>query len=486
MFFLKKMLTGVAVFIIITGLITPPDAKSISAREEEKLSKEFLIAVKKHYEFIDDPIIVNYLNTVGQRLVKIFPPMPFEFHFYMVLDDTYNAFAGPAGHIFMHSGLFQALESEEEVAGIIGHEIAHVTSRHISDRIERSAKIGAASLAGVAAGVLLGLAGAGKAATAVSMGAVAAGQSSVLAYSREDEIQADQVGLIYLTKAGYSGQGLLSSLKKIRSREWFGTKQIPTYLKTHPASEDRLAYIGSWLASHAEKVKKATSVPIDSSGFEMAHLRLATLYGDPETVLKDLRARLKKNPSDAMANYSYGVLLARTGDRKQAALHLKKALEQRAFDPNILTELARIYFIDGRNQEALNTLEGALSIAPQDPEANLLMADIRISLENKAEAIEILQKLVTQHPEHVRALYLLGNTYGKQGQFGLAHYYLGRYYKADGKNRKAVFQFQKALDMIKDSDKKDEIKAILKDLKKPVGNEKSKSVGLKRMNREAK
>jgi len=93
MLLLKKKLAGIAVFIFLTGLITPPGAQSISAKEEEKLAKEFLIAVKKYYQFIDDPIIVNYLNDIGQRLVKVFPSMPFEFHFYMVHDDTYNAFA---------------------------------------------------------------------------------------------------------------------------------------------------------------------------------------------------------------------------------------------------------------------------------------------------------------------------------------------------------------------------------------------------------
>ncbi len=472
MLFLKKNLAGITIFIFLTGLIAPPGAESISTKEEEKLAKEFLVAVKKHYKFIDDPIIVNYLNTVGQRLVKVFPSMPFEFHFNMVHDDSYNAFAGPAGHIFIHSGLFRAMESEEELAGIIGHEIAHVTSRHISDRIERSTKIGAATLAGVAAGILLAVAGAGKAASAVTVGSVAAGQSSVLAYSREDEIQADQVGLIYLNKAGYSGKGLLSTLKKIRSREWFGTEQIPTYLKTHPASEERIAYIGSLLASNKEVIENSESQPVNHYDFERAHLRLATLYGNPVAVLKNLQARLKKNPSDSMAHYSYGVLLSKTGDRQEAVVHFKKALEQNAFDPNILTELGRLYFLEGRNQEAFNTLEGALSIAPQDMEAQLLMADIQISLANKTEAISILEKLVIQNPEHVRALYLLGNTYGKQGQLGLAHYYLGKYYKADGQARKAVFQFQKALKLIKDSDKEKEIKAILKDLKKPVKHKK--------------
>ncbi len=469
---LKKII-GLTLCVLVSGLITPPRATSITVKEEEKLVKEFMIAVKKHYQFIDDPIIVNYLNRVGQRLVKVFPQMPFEFHFYMVLDDTYNAFAGPAGHIFMHSGLFKAMESEEELAGIIGHEIAHVTSRHISDRIERSSKINAATLAGVAAGVLLGIAGAGKAGTAVSMGSMAAGQSSVLAYSREDEMQADQIGLKYLTKAGYTGKGLLTSLKKIRNKEWFGSDQIPTYLKTHPASEERLAYIGTWLASHAQQADVHEADPVNNSDFERAHLRLQTLYGDPDVVAKELEARLKKNPSDAMAHYSYGILLSKRGNRQKAALHLRKALEQNAFDHNILVELAHVYFLDGKTPKALNTLEGALSIAPQDPEARLLMAEIQSELAHRTEAIDILQGLVAQNPENKRALYLLGNTHGKQGNLGLAHYYLGRYYQAEGQARNAVIQFQKALKLIKDSEKASEIEAMLKELKKPVEPEES-------------
>ena len=98
-----------------------------------------------------------------------------------------------------------------------------------------------------AAGIFLGAAGAGDVGSAVIMGSMAAGQSAMLAYSREDELQADQMGLVYLYDAGYGGEGLLNSLKTIRSKQWFGTEQVPNYLMTHPASEDRMANIDVWL-----------------------------------------------------------------------------------------------------------------------------------------------------------------------------------------------------------------------------------------------
>jgi predicted Zn-dependent protease len=154
------------------------------------------------------------VNDVGQKVVAVLPPQPFKYRFYVIKEDGYNAFASPAGHIFVNSGLIEAMESEEELAGVIAHEIAHVSLRHISKKIERSKKIGMATLAGVVAGVLLGSGGAAEAASAVTVGTLAAGQSVALAYSRDDEAEADQVGLEHLNRAGYSAQGLLTVLKK--------------------------------------------------------------------------------------------------------------------------------------------------------------------------------------------------------------------------------------------------------------------------------
>ena len=187
--------------------------------------------------------VVAYVNNIGKRILSALPQQPFKYRFYVIDEDVYNAFATPAGHIFVYTGLLDAMEEEEELAGILGHEIAHVYCRHISQKIERSKKIGVATLAGIAAGILLGVGGAGEAASAVTMGSMAAGQTAELSYSRENEMQADQFGLKFITEAGYSASGLLKILKKIRSKTWFGSDQIPKYLMTHPAVEDRIAFI---------------------------------------------------------------------------------------------------------------------------------------------------------------------------------------------------------------------------------------------------
>ncbi|MBT8356680.1 MAG: M48 family metalloprotease, partial [Deltaproteobacteria bacterium] len=237
--FIAKLVSLSMIFLLATGAFIPKAALSITAAEEEELSREFMKVIYKKLKFVEDPVIVNYVNKIGKKIVSILPPQPFNYRFYVIEEDIFNAFATPAGHIFIYSGLMAAMENEEELAGILGHEIAHVFCRHISQKIDRSKKISIATLAGIAAGIFLGAEGAGEVGSAVVVGSMAAGQSMTLAYSREDERQADQIGLNYLTKAGYTGYGLLSVFKKIRSKHWFGPEQIPTYLTTHPAPEDR-------------------------------------------------------------------------------------------------------------------------------------------------------------------------------------------------------------------------------------------------------
>ena len=216
--------------LLVFHMILSPVALGITIQEEEELSKELLQVIKKRLSLIKDPLVVDYVNKIGKSILANLPPQPFKYQFYVVNQHVYNAFATPAGHIFINSGLLTALETEEELAGILAHEIAHVVSRHISQNIDRSPKIGLATLAGVAAGIFIGAGGAAALGNAVVAGSMAAGQSATLAYSREDELQADQLALDYLYRAGYGGRGLLESMQKIRSKQWIGTDQIPDRL----------------------------------------------------------------------------------------------------------------------------------------------------------------------------------------------------------------------------------------------------------------
>ena len=274
--------------LLVFGLTLPGTASGLTIQEEEELSKEFIKVVAQNFQMIKDSVVLDTVERVGREILSSMPTQPFDYHFYVIKEDVYNAFATPAGHIYINSGLLAAMENESELAGILAHEISHVSARHISQKIDRSKKVQLATLAGMAAGVFLGVGGAGAAANAVTVGSMAAGQSIMLAYSREDEMQADQLGLICLEKAGYSGNGLLTVLEKIRSKDWFGSS-TPSYLKTHPASEDRMRYIDTWMEQHPEKKQ-----PRDEYEFKRARAFLIATYDEAAQLWNVFNRRWKR------------------------------------------------------------------------------------------------------------------------------------------------------------------------------------------------
>jgi predicted Zn-dependent protease len=424
------------------------------------MSKEFMELVRSQFPLIRDPIIVDYVNQVGSRILAAVPPQPFVYQFHVLHEDVYNAFATPAGHIFFNSGLFAALESEEELAGIIGHEIAHVVCRHISDRIESSKKIGMATLAGMVAGVLLGAGGAGAAASAVSVGSVAAGQTATLAYSRQNEMQADQLGLEYLTQAGYSGEGLLTSLKKIRSKQWYGSEQVPTYLTTHPASEERMSYIDNWLHQSSDrKVQKHH----ETGGFELAHTRLVALYTDEKAALSRFKSDLETSPDDPLANYGYALALTRVDQWHEAAEHMKRAIEGNAMASHMLQDLGKIYFHDGQYEKAMVALSAGSS--GKNPEGQLYLGRTQMELGRMAEAKDTFENLVRDNEGYTQAYYYLGESNGRLGDMFGAHYYLGRFYQQKGDLRNAGFHLNRALKLAIDDSQKQMVERQLEALK---------------------
>jgi predicted Zn-dependent protease len=458
---MKKMKTGQKIIamglsiLLAVGSLIPPAVFSITIKEEEDLSRRMMTAIYKYYDIIDDPDIVDYVNDIGNRILATLPDQPFRYQFHVIKEDVYNAFATPAGHIFVYTGLIEAMEEEEELAGILGHEIAHVYCRHISQKIELQKKLGWASLAGIAAGVLLGVGGAGEAAQAVTMGSQAATQSAALAYGRDDEMQADQFGVKFITGAGYSAEGLLKILKKIRGKTWFGSDQIPTYLKTHPAVEDRIAFIGSWIESYNATAKPIPLVKQDN--FTRVHTRVETRYGDEQTVLSRLEADVARNPGDPLMHYRYGLILARAGKRSEAVSEMRTALTKRAFDPYILKDLGWIYFLDGQFPQALKTLTTACGMIPKDPECAFYLGRTQMESGNLQEATDNFMKLTQQYPNFTQAFYYLGQSLGQQQQLGDAHYYLGVYYLKKRDNKNAAVQLKQALKHVQDADKRKQI-----------------------------
>lgn len=467
----KRLLVICFGLLLVFEGVLAGGALALTAREEEKMGEQFIKAVKANNTFIEDPLVMAYVNEVAERVMAVMPAQPFTYHFYVVEEDLYNAFAGPGGHIFVNSGLIAAMESEAELAGILSHEISHVTCRHISEQIDRSKKISFGTLAGVAAGVLVGAAGgSGEAIQAITMGTLAAGQSVALKYSRENEKQADEIGLEYLTAAGYSAEGLILMLEKIRAKQWYGSEQIPTYLTTHPAPEDRVGYIRAWIDRNEGGMAFRKN---DGARFALVHARIVGMYGDEKNALKQFEKQLAEDPGDIAAHYGAALAKARMGNRKAAVEEFRAALSKDPFNAHILTDLGRVYYLDGQYDSALKILASALEVSEEDdPEIRFYTGRTYLSQGRLKMASEALGAVVTARPDHREASYYLGESYGKLGRMGDAHYHLGVHYQNRAQADKALFHYRKALPDLKDPDKKlkaeEMIKKLTRQAKRPA------------------
>ena len=448
------------IFVLCLAIGASP-AFALTIKEEQELAREFIKVLRRQAEFVEDPLINEYVDRVGRKIVAQVPTQPFEFEFHIIKEEVYNAFAIPAGHIFINSGLLMVMEQEDELAGILAHEIAHVVCRHIDQRIERSKKIDLATMAGMVAGIFLGAAsGSPEVTQSMIFGAAAAGQSAYLGYSRDDEQQADQLSLNYIVNAGYSVNRLIDVFQKIRSQDWFGSV-VPSYLKTHPDVEQRMVNIDSWLATHPQPV--LSKEKDDTFAFRRMVLRLRALYDNPKDAERLFSTALKKNENDSTLNYGYGLLLSRLGRNSEAAAMLRKALASKALDPVILTELGRIHFLEGRFDEALSILEGVDALPGDNAEAMYFLGRTQLSLGNYEKAVKLFEYLINHQRTYTSTYYYLGEAYSKLGDEGNSHYQLGQFHYWQGDFKLADFHLKKARQLITDPNKLKRIDQMVKE-----------------------
>ncbi|MFH1980473.1 MAG: M48 family metalloprotease [Pseudomonadota bacterium] len=449
--------------------IAPATASALTITEEEALGKDFARMVAHQYQVIKDPFIDTYINRLGRRLLSAFPPQPFVYHFNVVKEDVYNAFAGPGGNVYFNSGLIIALDYEDELAGIVAHEIAHVDSRHISEQIDRSKKINTAMLAGVVASIFLGGAGAATAASALGVGSMAAGQSATLSYSRQNEIEADKKGLTYMADAGYAKEGMLGALNTIRSKQWFGREQVPTYLMTHPALEDRLVYIGSVLDQ--EGVTANWHQRPDAE-FQIVKARLTALFSDLETGLMQLQGAVTRNPNFPFARYGLGLALMRKGDTAAAINHLAAASTMLPTWPIVRSDLGTAYFLAGFYGEAQNLLRSVLDETPKDYSARLYLGRTLMQTGDLNEAVSELDVVAEEMPQDSDAQFYLGEAYHRLGNAAQAHFHLGAAYFIRRNFSSAAFHLERALAAELPPEQAEDAKKMLENL--PGSREKKK------------
>jgi predicted Zn-dependent protease len=343
-----------------------------------------------------------------------------------------NAFAGPGGHIFVHTGLLQHLENESAFAGVVAHELAHVSQRHIASRIEKAQMVNLATLLGVLASVFLG----GDAQPALLYGSVAAGQSAMLAYSREDEREADQVGMNYLVAAGFRPQGMVQSFETIRKLRWLGGS-FPLYLSTHPGVDERISYLKDRVDRMPPHIQEREE---QNTAYQRARMLVMARYTDPDQALAFFQS---KELTACLDTLGKAIVFDRTNQVLEASSAFEAALECAPKDSLALREAGIFALRQGDFQVATRRLEEAVLRNPRDLMAQYHYARVYIALGQDNEAISLLERILQHLPEQSAVHALLGRTLGQSGRFFSAHLHLAYAAIYSGDKRQASFHLSR-------------------------------------------
>lgn len=234
--------------------------------QEKELGQQVTAQLQQELQLLDDPELVGWVNELGGAIVAAAGddvPDGIEIAFHVVADDaTVNAFAVPGGNIYVYTGLLRTLEDEAQLVGVLGHEVAHVTERHVAERL--TAQYGLETLSALLTG-----GGDGVSSLVGQLAGTAVTQGFLLKYSRDHEREADWVGTAYAAGAGYDPRGLIDFFRLMQAQERSGV--VPSFLLTHPMPDERLERV-------QERIEELQPVP-ERRGRERYQQMVARLGG---------------------------------------------------------------------------------------------------------------------------------------------------------------------------------------------------------------
>jgi predicted Zn-dependent protease len=428
-------------------------------QDEKKLGKEFYDKMEEHKLILNNKILKDYVTKIGNLVLAQTIKAPFNFNFYIIDSTAINAFATPGGYIYINKGLIMAAENEAELAGVIAHEIGHANARHVASIIEKSQKLNMAALAAMLAGVFLG--GGGQSSVAIAAFSLAGAGSMTLRYMREHEEEADRLGLEYLVRAGYYPAAMIDFLKIMKQNE-FLSKTMPSYLQTHPGTDDRIIYMDSLILTqyHQSGAKNIIGnfsriqaiIPLDIS-------ELSNKY-------RQLEQSLKSDSDNVDLLYNIALAEDQLGQTESSLKHFQKALSLSPQDDDILKNIGLIYLKMGKADLAQDYLLHAISSNPNNDEITLALAKAYFSTGKYQKALDCYLSVKDKElVDDTDINYFLAMTYGKLNNQGESHFYFGLYFKKEKKKESALFHFKEALNYFpQDSERRITINNEIKEL----------------------
>ena len=338
---------------------------ALSETQEKTIGNRIMREVRVDPLYLDDAEVTSYVRSLGERLLANTDAPRRELEFFVVNEDVVNAFALVGGHVGVFSGLILLTQNEGELAGVMAHEISHITQRHQARSMygQRGAQM--ASLAALALAILASRSSSGQAGQvteAALTGASALSIQAQLDYTREHEREADRVGLTLLDRSGLDTRGMVTFFERLlRANRLNEFKGAPSYLRTHPLTTERIAD----MQDRVERLP--TRMVPDSFEYRIARAKLRGMQGTPQQAVSYFRTQLAEKtvlrPREDIYGLAYSLLRAREFD--EAWKTLAPLRESGVSYPAFELLAAQIRADQNRPDDALAIYRPALKAYPQ-------------------------------------------------------------------------------------------------------------------------
>lgn len=435
-----------------------PAASALPLHEEREIGAEMMRALREQADLLQDPEVNQYVQDLGRRLLAYGDPPELDFHFFVIEDGRINAFAMPGGHIGVHSGLIRETRSESELGGVIAHEIAHVSQRHIARQLAHAQRLNLQTAAALIAAVLLGSQDP-QAGSAAAMAGMAAPIQQQLGYSRQHERESDRAGVRLMADAGLDPRGMARFFERLAEASRYAERP-PEYLSTHPLTQDRIVEARDL----AERARPEDPFNSGHHAFVRARLEVLARQAESSSAVAALRDELRRaaGPTErAAATYGLALALSREARRHEQALALLGTLEPlHAERLYVLLGRAEILRRAGRTEPALAAYAEARSLYPGSSAAVYRYAETLLQLERAEPARRLLSRAVRDGHDTPQLLRLLADAAHASGREAEGYLALARHYHALGELEIARAQLGNAIRTAETAYQRDRAEAL--------------------------
>ncbi len=415
----------------------------LTPKQEQRLGKMFMRQIRRSTKLINDPEINQYIKNMGVRLTSVSEPVHHGFHFFVVDNPMINAFAGPAGHIGVHTGLILATQSESELASVISHEIAHITQRHLFRAFEQAQKMSLPATAALLATLLLGAnSGSGDLAMAGIATIQAATLQQQINFTRANEKEADRIGMTILSKSGYDPHSMPVFFERLyQNTRYYGGSQIPEYLRTHPLTTSRIADTRNHARQYAYKqISNSLDYDLVKIKLQLRQLEKLEEYiqaSEKQGQQSDLNPQTK-----LMTEYGLGLAYFYKKQFKKSEKIFKNLLEQRPEQPFFLNALALNHREAGQTQQALALFQHIMRLYPDYYPSILYYTETLLKVAQFDQAYQQLLDYQQYGNLDPLGYKLLALASGHTKRISEGHQYMAEYYYLNGYTEQAIEQLK--------------------------------------------